>query len=117
MESWGRVHKSSTYLTFDVDALIVAIGRGAHSRSRSSDATFTSDTTTLGEIFFALAPANLYLLLFTTTTQLLRLEGTPSPILGTTMLGDVSISHLGRSCINHAPWRRQKMKVKMIRSL
>lgn len=96
MQSPVGIHKNSTYLTFDVDALIVAIGRRAHSNPRSPDATFSGDATTLGEVFFALAPTNLYLLLFTTTTQLFRLEGTPSPILGTTMLGDVSISHRGR---------------------
>jgi hypothetical protein len=77
-----------THLAFSVGALIVAVRSGTKGSTK-----WRTNTTPLGEVLFALLFTDLHLLLFTTTTQLIRLEGALGLEVGPAMLWDVSLRH------------------------
>ena len=87
---WNRT-REITYLRLARRVFIIAIGGSTQGSTR---AVITSaNTAALGQVLLALRLADLDLLLFTTATQLLGLEGALRLELGATMLGNVTFGH------------------------
>jgi hypothetical protein len=84
------------YLRLSRSRLIVAIRGGAKGSARS--VLTGANSSSLGQVLLTLRLSDLNLLLFTTTSELLRLEGVLCLELSSAMLGDVSLSH-GGSCV------------------
>ena len=85
------------YLTLNSTGFIVTLG-GGHTTSYTNPAIPGLNTSPLGQVFFSLLLSDLNLLLFTTTTKLVRPELVPGLELGATMLGDVAFGH---GCLGH----------------
>lgn len=83
------------YLALDGSTFVVTVDRSTQGSAGSGTWASISggNTSSLGEILFALGFANLNLLLFTTTTELIRLESALGLELVATMLWDVALRH------------------------
>jgi hypothetical protein len=85
-----------TDLRFAWNCLIIAIWGSADRSARPIRSS--ANTPSLREVLFALRLPNFYLLLLTAAAQLVRLERILRLKLGSPMLGNVSLRHVGRCC-------------------
>jgi hypothetical protein len=99
-------YRELTYLTLNSTGFIVTLG-GGHATSYTNPAIPGLNTSPLGQVFFSLLLSDLDLLLFTTTTKLVRPELVPGLELGATMLGDVAFGH---GCLGHRGVKTKRTK-------